>query len=192
MSELNERARRQIALLAGDDLEGEQQDEARRYVDSCPDCRGHWLRLRGCLDVLDCAGKTSGPGAETSLWPVIESRLRPTVVMRRSDQFNGWVPALSMAAACIALLIAGQMDGVAPVDFALHGHDDSRQASVIPAGPRLHQPPFRMNSGLMQRFASFERSFALPRQERPLHESSSLGRDERLVPIRSHSSDMRR
>lgn len=192
MSELNERVRRQIALLAGDDLEGEQQDEARRFVDSCPDCRGHWLRLRGCLDVLERAGKTPESGAETSLWPVIESRLQPTVVVRRSDQFNGWIPALSMAAACIALLIAGQMDGVAPVDFAMHGHDEARQASVFPAGPRLHQPPFRTNSGLMQRFATFEQSFALPRQERPLLESPSLGRDGLLVPDRSHSSDRRR
>jgi hypothetical protein len=37
---------------------------------------------------------------------------------RGPETFNGWVPALSMASACIALLVAGQLDGVSPQDVA--------------------------------------------------------------------------
>ncbi len=115
MSGLNERSRHQIALLAGDDLEGSLAEEARRSVDSCPHCRGHWLRIRGCLGALERAGKGSSSLFEASLWPAIESRLtRP--MPARPERFNGWVPALSMAAACIALLIAGQMEAPSPQD----------------------------------------------------------------------------
>jgi hypothetical protein len=118
MTGLSERTKRQIALLAGDDLEAEQSEEIRRSVDACPDCRRHWLRVRGCLDVLERAGKANEPTPEISLWPALEVRLRPASVARRADKFNGWIPALSMAAACIALLIAGQRDGVVPADAA--------------------------------------------------------------------------
>ncbi|HEX6987330.1 MAG TPA: hypothetical protein VF170_18275 [Planctomycetaceae bacterium] len=119
MSELNERARRQIALLAGDDLEGEPAEEARRSIGACPECRRHWVRVRGCLDVLERVAKAAEPVPGPSLWPALESRLRPAVTVRRAERFNGWVPALSMAAACIALLIAGQMDGVPAQDSAV-------------------------------------------------------------------------
>ena len=115
MSGINERTKRQIALLAGDDLEGVPAEEAQRSVDSCPNCRGHWTRVRGCLDVLERVGKQAEPASGSSLWPVIEAQLcRP--VVRAPERFNGWVPALSMAAACIALLIAGQMDARPPQD----------------------------------------------------------------------------
>lgn len=110
MSRLNERSRRQIALLAGEDLEGVPAEEARRSVESCPNCRGHWARVRGCLDLMERVAKEgaeAGDGA--SVWPALEARLSRPVV-RGSDRFNGWVPALSMAAACIALMIAGQME----------------------------------------------------------------------------------
>lgn len=115
MSGLNERSRRQIALLASDDLDKAQAEEARRSINSCPHCKGHWTRVRDCLDLLERAGKESAPVPDFSLWPAVESRLIPSSV-RRLERFNGWVPALSMAAACIALLIAGQMES-APQDF---------------------------------------------------------------------------
>lgn len=109
MSSLNERSKRQIALLAGDDLAASQADEARRNVESCPHCREHWARMRGCLNTLERVGKLSSPMSQASLWPVLESRLAPASP-RGPARFNGWVPALSMAAACIALLIAGQRE----------------------------------------------------------------------------------
>jgi len=117
MSGLNERSRRQIALLAGEDLEGEAYDEAVRSVQSCPDCRSHWVRVCGCLSLLDRAGKDAAASSGRSLWPEVQRRLRSVSVARGPEKFNGWVPALSMAAACIALLVAGQMDGV-PQDVA--------------------------------------------------------------------------
>lgn len=125
MSGLNERSKRQIALLASDDLDELQAEEARRSIDSCPHCRTHWTRVRGCLDVLERAGKESASVSGFSLWPVVESRLTRSTV-RRPERFNGWVPALSMAAACIALLIAGQLER-SPQEFG-----DSESAPPVP------------------------------------------------------------
>ena len=184
MSGLHERARQQIALLAGDDLEGEELEEAQRSVESCPDCRSHLHRLRGCLDVLEHSGKSTGAVSGPSLWPAIESRLQP-IAVRRADRFNGWVPALSMAAACIALLIAGQMDAVAPYDVSAHRGDQSFQATLMPAGPRLHQPPFHINGDMNRQFISFRPLDAFLRLE-PLRQKTDLQeQDALLVPVRS-------
>ncbi len=108
MSLLNGQTKRQISLLAGDDLEGPHADEARGYVETCPDCRRHWTRVRGCLDVIqrtEGAQRTdAGARPVGSLWPTIEGRLGPTVVPRPEPRFNGWIPAFSMAAACAAVV----------------------------------------------------------------------------------------
>lgn len=109
MSGLNERTKRRIALLAGDDLEGEDVEEIRRLIASCPDCQRYWIRVRGSLDILERSGSSTEQWKE-ELWPGMESRLRAAVAPARPPKFNGWVPALSMAAACIAMLVAGQMD----------------------------------------------------------------------------------
>jgi hypothetical protein len=122
MSSLNELMKSQIALLAGDDLEDEEEiRDVRRSIESCPHCRQHWVRLRGCVDVLDRAGRSTERVSSPSLWPSIGSRLQRTSYVRR-DRFNGWVPALSMAAACIALLVAGQMDGFSPQELPASDH----------------------------------------------------------------------
>jgi Zn-finger nucleic acid-binding protein len=131
MSGLNERSKRQIALLASDDLDAIQAEEARRSIDSCPHCRGHWTRVRGCLDLLERAGKESASVPDFSVWPAVESRLAPSSV-RKPERFNGWVPALSMAAACIALLIAGQLES-APQDFLDGESVPAPRVSVNPA-----------------------------------------------------------
>lgn len=117
MNGLSELVKNQIALLAGDDLEDEQTADVRRSIETCPHCRQHWVRVRGCVDVLDRVGRSEEPMSGESLWPAIESRLQRTVSVR-PGKFNGWVPALSVAAACVALLVAGQMDGISPQEMS--------------------------------------------------------------------------
>lgn len=141
MSGINERVRRRIALLAGDDLEGVDAEEARRSVGSCPNCRGHWTRVRGCLDVLERVGKQAEPAPMASLWPAIEAQLNRPVVLA-PERFNGWVPALSMAAACIALLIAGRNDVPLPQDAV----DGSWTAAVFRAPPGAEES-FELRGG---------------------------------------------
>lgn len=120
MNGLNERTKRRIALLAGEDL-GEDDDEARevrRLIATCPVCRQYWMQILGCLDVLDrcdVSGEveaSSQPSDNTSpgVWREIAPRLQGSKAKTRRRPFNGWIPALSMAAACVVMLVAGQMD----------------------------------------------------------------------------------
>ena len=110
MSSLNERTKSRIALLASDDLDEEEVGEVRQLIASCPQCRRHWVRVRGCLDILGRSGDADEVMEEADLWPEIGSQVRLMHQRVDRDKFNGWVPALSMAAACIAILVAGQMD----------------------------------------------------------------------------------
>jgi hypothetical protein len=169
MNGLNELVKCQIALLAGDDLEDEQTAEVRRSIESCPHCRQHWVRLRGCVDVLERVGRSGEAVSGPSLWPAIESRLQRTVSVR-PGKFNGWVPALSMAAACVALLVAGQMDGLAPPELAT-------DQAVLFSGDVSTMPPLELRPREVRsvRRSPFEgalvpsdvfNGFSLPRETR--------------------------
>ena len=124
MSELNARTKRQIALLAGGDLEVDELDEALHLIKTCPHCQDHWRHVRGSLDLLDRFG-TSDPSPTEELWPSVEDRLRASLAASRPRKFNGWVPALSMAAACIFILAAGQMDVTWQQEGSWPAHSES-------------------------------------------------------------------
>lgn len=124
MSELNERTKRQIALLAGGDLEVEELDEALHLIKTCSHCQEHWRHVRGSLDLLDRFG-TPELGQSEELWPAVETRLRASRAASNPRKFNGWVPALSMAAACILILAAGQMDVTWQQEGSWPSHSES-------------------------------------------------------------------
>lgn len=134
MAVLSERAKKQIALLAGGDLDGEEALEVRRGIESNLEHRQQWIRCCGCLDVLEKSGSLIAAPEGPSLWPAIEARLRPAEI-RRPEKFNGWVPALSVAAACIAVLVAGQMEGTTAPEATI----PQVQANFL-SGNRLHHP----------------------------------------------------
>lgn len=120
MNALNERTKRRIALLAGEDLDVDDEEarDVRRLIANCPECRRYWMRIRGCLDVLDRCDVTEDDGNSSDarggstpgVWREIEPRLHSLSAKSRRRTFNGWIPALGMTAACIAMLVAGQMD----------------------------------------------------------------------------------
>ncbi len=114
MSLLNSHTKLQIALLAGDDLEGAEAGETRGQVESCPDCRRHWTRVRGCLDVLHRTD--SGVRPAGSLWPAIEDRLLATSQPLRPRRSRAWIPVFSIAAACLAVALAATTDRPGSVD----------------------------------------------------------------------------
>ena len=146
MSSLNERTKSRIALLASDDLEEEEVGEVRQLIATCPQCRRHWVRVRGCLDILGRSGDADQVMDEPDLWPEIGSQVRSMHQRVDRDKFNGWVPALSMAAACIAMLVAGQMDATwrqegnwpAPSERLASG---DQQSQWVPISKEIVAPP---------------------------------------------------
>ncbi|WP_145365015.1 hypothetical protein [Stratiformator vulcanicus] len=104
--------RRDIALLAGDDLEDTQVEPVRSKVDSCPHCKNHWNEVTRSLEVLESTAEDVTPSIEDSVWPEVSNRIRRTRNIRPSQsEAARWVPAMSFAAACIALFAVTSMPG---------------------------------------------------------------------------------
>jgi hypothetical protein len=111
--------RRRIALLWGDDLEGSYVAETEQKVSSCPKCKAHWERICEASSALRESADGSHPmGVGDSIWPSVRRKLDAARVRRARDpegagsNFNGWVPALTVAAACLALFAVTS----APID----------------------------------------------------------------------------
>jgi hypothetical protein len=116
------RAQAHIALWVGDDLEEPTLSRLREHVDGCPKCRAHADGMRGVLDVLGCrpdaaADGVSGTGPSfdefdepgESLWPRL-SRQLPKLARDTppAADFNGWYPALAVAAVCLLIVTSAR------------------------------------------------------------------------------------
>jgi len=108
-----------------------------RLIDECP------LREEG-----DNASKEA---VEDSLWPSLSTRL-VTLSARRSDHFNGWIPAVSVAAVCLAMVLIASPPGMlAPQEAPSVSSTDKESWSAPPlssprpkgsADPIRSQPAF--------------------------------------------------
>ena len=102
------RAQSDIALWAGDDLDEAGLLSLRRHLEACPECRCYMQEMQLLMRLIDeCPLREEGDEAskeavEDSLWPSLSTRL-VTLSSRRSDHFNGWIPAVSVAAVCLAM-----------------------------------------------------------------------------------------
>lgn len=103
-----------MALHVGQDVDGGSAGggsaaELRQHIAGCPSCRQHWYGLQQSQRAL------RSPQTEVvsrgSLWPGISARLPA----RREPSFNGWIPALAMAAACLAVFALSANPSAEPV-----------------------------------------------------------------------------
>jgi hypothetical protein len=100
------RAKSEIALWAGGDLDDRQIAQLERHVAVCPDCREYRQRMSGSLQVLHNPGVSESSGLHDSVWPGVESRLsvQSQIEARRAERLNRWLPAAAIAAACLAVI----------------------------------------------------------------------------------------
>lgn len=99
-----------------------------RLVDECP------LRDEG-----DEASKRA---VEESLWPSLSTRL-VTLSSPRSDRFNGWIPAVTVAAVCLAMvLIASPPQMLSPQEAPAYSATDGESwpASQATSAMRFSSP----------------------------------------------------
>ena len=131
---LNAHNRRQIALLAGEDLSPADASAAERAVHSCPDCRGHFESVREGLSALGDSAADAHPGTP-SLWPQMRDRLAVVSPAAPPSRMNGWIPAFAVTAA--ALLVG--LFAYAPQwgQVAGGGYADPGRAAVYPAGDQV-------------------------------------------------------
>lgn len=104
------RARTEIALLVGDDLDDASRRTVERHVSECPDCRDFRREMQTILETLyDLPAAEEERAAHDSVWPSVSSRLNTFDASKhRRSRFNGWAVALSVAAMVLAMVSLSQ------------------------------------------------------------------------------------
>jgi predicted anti-sigma-YlaC factor YlaD len=175
------KAKTQVALLIGNDLEPAILADVRGHLGQCVSCRQHFEQLSNCLEVLQAPPRGYNP-EEGSLWPKVSVRLASPAAGQKPHRLSGWAPTLAVAAACTAMfwvaskqwLPSGSVEQGLP-----HG-------MVIPAS----EPVLRLPNGtLLENRGQFQ---VRPRAEKsPNDQSGTMDfRDqgsERLVPVNDPS-----
>ena len=98
-------AKAEIALWVGNDLNESAERSLRRHLSRCLGCRKHWRRMKASLRMLQEADEVPSTTEDVSLWPRLSAKLSAAEEQNaRRSRFNGWVPALAVAAACLAMI----------------------------------------------------------------------------------------
>lgn len=102
-------AKSQIALLIGGDLDGPAEAALRLHLNGCNTCCQHHRSMHRTLRVLqECEQLPSEReigSSQGSLWPHLQARLAVDDGGRGRSRFNGWPPAVAVAAACLVIAL---------------------------------------------------------------------------------------
>jgi hypothetical protein len=153
-------AQREIALLAGEDLNDEdRRRDVQRHLDHCPACREHQSKVGAALSALVAAEPHSTFESVHSLWPGVRRRLRNSSAQAsgRAD-WKSWAPFAAGVATCASLLL---LAGGALHDPQPSSATPAREMPFYPQLPNVVEPPIE-NQDIIQR----------PRPARLLHEAS--------------------
>ena len=107
-----QQARSQIALWVGGDLDASAWECVQSHLHQCPGCQSYQTRMKGMLELLGSSDDSQDPSAENelshdSLWPALSAQLPKKHQKPRANEFNGWIPALALAAVCMVMVFAG-------------------------------------------------------------------------------------
>ena len=128
------RAKTQIALLVGQDLEETAQYEVERHLAECPDCRGYRVELGRTFEVFERMGTVVSADPEPSLWPDVAQRISRIQKTRPSVQRTNWTPLVAIAAACLFVAF------LASYEPSNDYNDVLRPVRVVPTAPAYSQP----------------------------------------------------
>ena len=104
------RAKLEIALWVGDDLDSRATDGLKRHLTECAPCRTHWQKLKLGLKPLQNSGSSVMFSIDDSLWPSLLTQLPDRPAEPQPTEFNGWLPAVAVCAACLAIVAFWQQN----------------------------------------------------------------------------------
>lgn len=146
------RAKSDIALWAGNDLDEPSLFGLRNHLQACPACRSYLEEMQALMRLVDeCPLRDQGDeisksAVEASLWPSLSARL-VSLPSPRHDHFNGWLPAVAVAAVCLAMVIVASPPQLqTPQDASALSVAAEESWAVDPASKPLADPvsPRRM------------------------------------------------
>ena len=112
----------ECALHAGSDLNEPLPANVRQHLASCPACRESYKQLRKDVALLQKCESETDRDPDSSCWPALSQRLRTQRARRRSnDHVNGWIAAVSISVACMALFAMPLLEHQPTTPAAMRG-----------------------------------------------------------------------
>lgn len=147
-------AKSELALWVGGDLTESSALELERHVAVCPSCRTLREGLSTSHTALQAVAAAPAvspardesmrreanrprPASDSSIWPAVSARISRSE-QSRSQRFNGWVPAMAVSAACVAILFVAVQNATQSTR-GFRPMDDSWQ-QTIPLTPAMGPP----------------------------------------------------
>ena len=105
-------AKQDIALWVGSDLDEPAVHRMERHLAQCPPCREYADSMKAALRMLH-EPADQPDFSRASLWPALCARIDSLENRAQLGRFNGWLPALTVVAASIALILLLDMQPAA-------------------------------------------------------------------------------
>lgn len=104
------RAKHEMALHAGRDLDEFAEQELRRHLSSCPDCRDQWHRVANSTSILQQVGTLDADTSSPQLWTTLSRSLDQSSSPRPTSRGIGhvWVPLVAIASLVLAVVSISQ------------------------------------------------------------------------------------
>lgn len=151
------RYRRQLPLWVGGDLDDRLALRIRLHVKNCTGCASAADALRRARRPLEQSAVQPLPVEHASLWPELRPLCR-TERPQHSD-LRGWIPTLSLAAACACLVVGVMLLPGVPSATAVQARSRSLGPAKMLFGPVSVDQPARAEGSVL---ADFERRLLLP------------------------------
>lgn len=95
----------QMALAVGEDLTAAEIQELQRHLQDCSNCQQTWEQHQRGFAALQHSRTNEVRPKSDSVWPTVSHRLRERAAAPQQGEFNGWIAALAVTAACVVLFV---------------------------------------------------------------------------------------
>ena len=114
-------AKHQMALAVGEDLSPAEIQELQRHLQDCSNCQQTWVKHRHGFAVLQHSRTIETRPNSESVWPTLSQRLRERDAAPQRGEFNGWIAALAVTAACVVLFVFSREDSLSVASRSQRG-----------------------------------------------------------------------
>ena len=134
-------AKHQMALAVGEDLAPAEIQELQRHLQDCSSCQQAWERHQRGFAVLQHSRTNEVRPKSDSVWPTVSHRLRERNANPQLGEFNGWIAALAVTAACVLLFVFSIEDSTPMASFQKRGNYSGNSSVTFPNKPQHDSGP---------------------------------------------------
>jgi len=126
----------------GEDLSPAEMRELQRHLQDCANCQQAWRQHQRGFAVLQHSRTNESPPKSDSVWPTVVNRLRERAAAPQLGEFNGWVAALAVTAACVLLFVFSLDDSITVASRSPHSSFNDNRPVLSPNNSGMIKRPF--------------------------------------------------